>query len=89
LTAFKSAHYTTALKNLLHDPRSKVLILYGDRDDFTSVESYDAWVESLKLEANGDNRGHLQVEKIEGANHFWADRTTRGAMLRYIQDWVS
>ncbi|EKM58528.1 uncharacterized protein PHACADRAFT_53580, partial [Phanerochaete carnosa HHB-10118-sp] len=71
LTAFRGKHYTTALNTLVQDPRANVFIIYGDQDEFTSVESYDAWIESLRHENEGDGKARLQTSRIEGANHFW------------------
>ncbi len=91
LTAFRGGHYTDALKTLLHDPRSNVLVLYSDHDDFTSIESYDAWVKTLKHETEeteGYPRGKLEIVEVEGTNHFWANVEARDRMLRTIQEWA-
>lgn len=68
-----------------------MLVLYSDHDDFTSIESYDAWVKTLKHEAEeteGCPRGNLDIVKVEGTNHFWANEDARDRMLRTIQEWV-
>ncbi|KAI0684706.1 alpha/beta-hydrolase [Cytidiella melzeri] len=88
LTAFRSGHYTKALTDLLHNPQSNVLVVYGDHDNFTSVESYDMWADGLKHEVEGTNCGKLDVKKVERANHFWASDTARDNMLQCIQEWV-
>lgn len=88
LTAFRGKHYTTTLNGLLHDLRSNILVVYGDRDEFTSVENYDAWAEALRRETSAGEAGTLQIAKVGGANHFWNDQTARETLLRTIRDWV-
>ncbi|KAI0342679.1 alpha/beta-hydrolase [Trametopsis cervina] len=86
LTAFRGGHYTTTLANLLRDSRSHVLAIYGDNDDFTGVESYDTWADSLRREAV--DGGNLEILKIEHANHFWRDDDARETLLQHVQQWV-
>ena len=79
------------LNNLLHDPRSNVLVIYSEHDDFTGIDGYDTWADSLRHEAirvEGQPRGNLEIVKIEGANHFWTNEEARSAMLRCIREWV-
>ncbi|TCD63336.1 hypothetical protein EIP91_005655 [Steccherinum ochraceum] len=89
LTAFRGKHYTNTLNTLLRDPKSKVLVVYGDLDEFTGVESYDAWADGLEEEAQGDGKGELTVERVHGATHFWTDQNdARGRMLQVLTDWL-
>lgn len=88
LTAFHGKHYATTLNALLSDSRSNLFVVYGDRDEFTSVESYDVWAESLREEAHAQGAGKLQIVKVEGANHFWNDETAGNTLLRNIQEWL-
>ncbi|KAF8339543.1 Alpha/Beta hydrolase protein [Cantharellus anzutake] len=48
LTFFHSGTYANALKQLLGDPGSDVLVIHGDADQFTKYSKYEAWVEELK-----------------------------------------
>ncbi|KAI0367980.1 alpha/beta-hydrolase [Pilatotrama ljubarskyi] len=94
LTAFRTHRYTAALQDLIREPRSNVLIVYGDNDNFTSVESYDAWAESLQTiyratESNAPARyGKLEVVKIAGASHFWREGAAVRRLVEVIRDWV-
>ena len=88
LTAFRGKHYTTTLNTLLYDSRSNVLVVYGDRDEFTSVENYDTWVETLRGQTSAEGTGKLQIARVAGANHFWNDQIAQDTLLRTIRDWV-
>lgn len=90
LTAFKSATYTSTLNDLLQNPRSDVLIIYGDCDQFTGEQNYDAWSEDLKAQVSGDGKGKLEIAKIDGASHFWIDREDcKNRLLQKIVEWDS
>ena len=67
ITFFHGGSYDTALLNLIQDQRSRVLVLYGDQDQFTSLQKYEQWVGKLK----NDARGQLSTIKVEGGDHFW------------------
>ncbi|KAJ3996522.1 Alpha/Beta hydrolase protein [Lentinula boryana] len=51
LTLFHSPTYTSKLRDLLRSERSNVLVVYGDRDEFTSVERYERWGKELKTDS--------------------------------------
>lgn len=90
LTAFRGKHYTSALNSLLHDSRSNVLVIYGDQDEFTGVEGYDAWADALEEGSQEEGKGELHVERIHGATHFWTDQNdARRQMLQAVTEWVS
>lgn len=71
LTLFHTSAYVTRLKQLVQDIDSKVLILYGDQDDFTAVTRYRAWKENLQGEAGEDCEDRLKFVEIAGGSHFW------------------
>jgi hypothetical protein len=53
----------------VRQPGARILLCQGDADDFTSAETYDAWVEALgQLAAAGDdtNEGENGEEHQEG-----------------------
>jgi hypothetical protein len=75
ITFFHGATYENTLKILVRNPESKVLALYGDRDQFTSLQKYERWAAELKSDTNG----RLDTTKIEGGDHFWTQRP--GAVL--------
>ena len=73
------------LSELVRHPAANVLVLFGDRDEFTSESSYDSWVQGLVKDA-GDNV-FLTVEKITGGTHFWRGQSTSG-MNRAVRGWL-
>ena len=85
LTLFRASHYQAQLEQLLQDPGSNVLVIYGDKDEFTSKLSYEGWVEKLKKVARGSTR--LRVAEIENASHFWLGRS--GHVLKQVmRQWL-
>ncbi|KII89869.1 hypothetical protein PLICRDRAFT_91014 [Plicaturopsis crispa FD-325 SS-3] len=89
LTLFKSSAYTAALKTLLRDKSSNVLVVYGDRDEFTSVQSYDAWAEELEKAAQpgGETAGSLSIVKVPDGSHFWGGECG-SQMQRAVSAWL-
>lgn len=82
LTLFHGGTYTDHLNKLISDPRSNVLIVYGDQDEFTAVETYEGWVAELRT-----NDREFRAELVQGATHFWTSRS--GQRLREIvKSWV-
>ncbi|PPR02607.1 hypothetical protein CVT24_002178 [Panaeolus cyanescens] len=63
LTLFNSSTYTSALAKLGTTPGVRLLVVYTDNDEFTSLSSYERWTQSLTE----------NVEKvlIRDASHFW------------------
>ncbi|PPQ65269.1 hypothetical protein CVT26_000229 [Gymnopilus dilepis] len=58
LTLFNSSSYTRALNDLVHHPRSNVLIIFGDCDEFTSQSKYKAWAAGLEAE-------NVEIHEVE------------------------
>lgn len=84
LTAFYHNTHANKLKELISDVGGRVLVLYGDHDQFTAEAKYDTWATTLKDGSKGD----LRVVKIPGADHFWhgqANRQLQGA----VSDWLN
>lgn len=48
LTFFNGSKYADALAKLILDTQANVLLVYGDRDQFTSIKKYDAWIQKLE-----------------------------------------
>lgn len=69
LTLF-SSRYKEKLNKLLHNPAANVLVVFGDRDEFTSAASYRAWRGGLEAEKIA---GKLECVEVEGGTHFWRD----------------
>jgi len=70
ITFFNSGTFETALHTLIQEPKSSLLVLYGDKDQFTSLHRYERWVEKLNNEA----RGQLSTVQVESGDHFWHGR---------------
>lgn len=86
LTAFRGTHYTETLSQLLRNPRSNVLVVYSDQDEFTAVGKYDAWAESLRNVP--ESRGELAIVRINDVNHFWSNPAGRQELLEVVGGWV-
>ncbi|PVF97296.1 alpha/beta-hydrolase [Serendipita vermifera] len=82
LTMFYHNTHATALRTLAENPRSNVLILYGDHDQFTGEGKLDTW--SQGLQGKG---GKVEVCKINGADHFWHGRSA-DRLLEVVGKWL-
>jgi uncharacterized protein len=80
---FNTHTYTAKLKELIENPNSNVLIIYGDCDEFTSIGRYNTWKEEL----GARDAGNLKMVKVAGANHFWRGQTGREMML-VVREWL-
>ena len=67
LTLFHSSTYSKALEELVQHPNSNVLIIFGDRDEFTSQSNYTTWASGLK--------GNVKIVEVKDASHFWLGRS--------------
>jgi hypothetical protein len=67
-----------------------MLVLYGDRDQFTGIGRYEAWVKSLQEAGNVPSNGTTVVAdvKIAGGDHFWQGEAL-DHMLTEIEKWVN
>ncbi|KAG8804958.1 hypothetical protein FRC17_005806, partial [Serendipita sp. 399] len=81
LTLFHHRSHTEALKNLVSDRSSTVLIVYGTVDQFTGSQKYREWTDGLKSQG-----GELQIEVVEGADHFWHGHMK--TLLKLVGDWL-
>jgi len=82
LTLFHGGTYTSRLNELINDPQSNILIVHGDRDEFTSAETYEGWVTELRK-----NSGEFRVEVVQGATHFWTSRSGQ-RLMEIVKGWV-
>ena len=87
LTLFRSGTYASTLNDLIRNPASNTLIIFGTKDEFTSEANYDAWVHILRNEGDGEGKGRLEVVKVAGATHFWGGEYGR-ELQRVIEDWL-
>ncbi|KAI0925587.1 hypothetical protein AcW1_007991 [Taiwanofungus camphoratus] len=88
LTAFHGKAYTKALITLINNNRSNVLLLYGDCDEFTPAESYDAWAHKLVQETEGGQQGRLKIVKIDSGTHFWRESDCARRLIETIEQWL-
>ena len=90
LTAFRSHRYTTALQDLVTNPKSRVLVIYGNQDDFTPAQAYDSWTEQLRSvrDSSASDHGTLKIVKVEGASHFWREHTAIHQLMNTVREWV-
>ncbi|KAH7342033.1 Alpha/Beta hydrolase protein [Rhizoctonia solani] len=90
LTFFNASTYRQRLSQLVRDPRAHVLILFGDRDQFTATDNYQSWAEDLRrgqnTSANTSNTT-TEIKMIPGADHFWRGRFNR-QLREAISNWL-
>lgn len=93
LTAFHGHWYATALKSLVDDPQSNILVIYGDDDNFTTMDSYNFWVASLREvpadQPDASTGGKLEVVKVAGASHFWREEDAVERLIETVREWLS
>jgi len=87
LTMFHAGMYASALRDLLCNPEARLLLIYGDKDEFTSKSKYDDWVDSCRR--MDGLKAELDVVRVAGANHFWQSRDARTALERAVDSWLS
>ncbi|TEB29258.1 alpha/beta-hydrolase [Coprinellus micaceus] len=71
LTLFKGSYYDEKLDELITASKSKILIAFGGRDEFTSFHRYKDWVKRLKSKAPVQEEEMLSVLGVPEATHFW------------------
>ncbi|KAG8748103.1 hypothetical protein FRC10_008836 [Ceratobasidium sp. 414] len=86
LTFFHASTYREKLRQLVQDGRARVLIMYGDRDQFTAIDKYSAWAAGFQS-TEGEAGGGVVVKMVSGADHFWRGPFNR-QMKATIMDWL-
>ncbi|TFL04024.1 alpha/beta-hydrolase [Pterulicium gracile] len=84
LTLFRSGTYASKLSELLRDNSSRVMVVYGDCDDFTGAGRYRAW----QLELEKETSATLTCVCVQGANHFWGSDRASAQLLESVESWV-
>lgn len=82
LTLFKSSSYDAALKGLIKQDNSNVLIVYGDQDEFTSLNKYQAWSSELI------GGGNVEVREIHNGSHFWRGKSAMD-LIAVMKEWMN
>jgi hypothetical protein len=67
------------LNEVLEHPESKVLVIHGDRDEFTSHAKYQEWISEL--------RGNVEVVEVENGAHFWLG-SSGGQLIEAVERWL-
>lgn len=87
LTMFHTGMYSSALHNTLCNPDARLLLIYGDKDEFTSKSKYDEWVDTL-MRTDG-LKAKFDVVPVTDANHFWQSDSARTALQQAVDSWIS
>ncbi|CAE6427438.1 unnamed protein product [Rhizoctonia solani] len=92
LTFFNASMYRERLSQLVHNPQARVLILFGDKDQFTGISNYQSWADNLQRVQHSSTseavpNGIVQAKMIPGADHFWRGRFNQ-QMTEAIINWL-
>ncbi|KAJ7650393.1 alpha/beta-hydrolase [Roridomyces roridus] len=82
LTLFNHKKYEAALRGLLGNPKGNLLVVYGDGDDFTAVETYRRWKDAFSRDCK------LEVVEVAGATHFWRD-SDGVELVGIVEKWLA
>lgn len=63
---------------------SPTLMIYGDRDFFTSQKRYRKWAEVLAAKPGS----RFQFHEVAGAGHFYREKGVETEMRSYIREWI-
>ncbi|KAG1735808.1 Alpha/Beta hydrolase protein [Suillus lakei] len=87
LTMFHTGMYTSALRDILCNPDARLLLIYGDKDEFTSESKYDQWVDTLRR--TDGLKAKFDVVRVIDTNHFWQSQGARIELQQTIDSWMS
>lgn len=87
MTLFHGNTYAEKVKELIQNPSSDILVVFGDQDEFTGSSNYRQWQIELEELAEVENRGQLKVVMVEGATHFWTG-SARQNLLQEVGKWL-
>jgi alpha/beta superfamily hydrolase len=59
------------------------LSIRGSQDQFTGDKTYNKWEASLEQSAQ-----NTKFVRIEGADHFWSNRTQMASLLSEVSTWL-
>lgn len=63
--------------------REPSLVIYGDKDVFTSTRRIRQWTQKL-----GSNSNRFRAIEVNGAGHFWREHGVAGKLGNAINSWV-
>jgi alpha/beta superfamily hydrolase len=90
LIPFRFGTYVQAMKATLtqqyhaQGEKSKVLLLYGDRDQFTAEADYTNYIKKV----TSDTAASLRVKKVPRGDHFFSSKEAFQSMCNAIDDWI-
>lgn len=99
LTPFRAGNLAISLKRIASQEgeridaeeaptKSKVLIIYGGRDDFTNVSTYHRWTSEVSEVAGPVHSNRIDVREIHDADHFWSNPRCKTEMLEAVCSWL-
>ncbi|GAA5928998.1 hypothetical protein JCM10213_004964 [Rhodosporidiobolus nylandii] len=86
LTFLQSGRFTAALRDLVRRGGSCVLTVFGDADNFSSVDKLRSWAAGLEKEQGSDSC--WTAVEVEGVDHFWREREKKRALLDVVRRWL-
>ncbi|BGP13266.1 hypothetical protein JCM10213v2_001185 [Rhodosporidiobolus nylandii] len=81
-----SGRFTAALRDLVRRGGSCVLTVFGDADNFSSVDKLRSWAAGLEKEQGSDSC--WTAVEVEGVDHFWREREKKRALLDVVRRWL-
>lgn len=93
LTCFRSSYFIDGLHRILdscsksteESSSGRVLVVYGDGDQFTSIDKYRKWV----IELTERSKAVVQSLEIAQSDHFWHGRESKRQMIVGIAAWIA
>jgi pimeloyl-ACP methyl ester carboxylesterase len=92
LVPFKFSSYTSATKRIIEadsgeetEIEPKVLLTYGDRDQFSSTSDYQRYFDKI---AGSSENDRLTVVVVEGGNHFFSSEEHIRALRDAVDAWI-
>lgn len=83
LTAFRASPFVKGLEERARS-EERVLLVWGDGDQFTGCERYREWAEGLRAVGSG-----VECLEVEGADHLWGSRGGKREMLEGVMRWLA
>ncbi|KAF8896619.1 Alpha/Beta hydrolase protein [Infundibulicybe gibba] len=71
LTLFNTGTYATQLQELTNNSDANILVLYGDRDEFTAASKYETWATELRNNATTKNLTGQSGRSLTGKIREW------------------
>jgi alpha/beta superfamily hydrolase len=92
LVPFKFSSYTSATKRIIEadsgdeaETEPKVLLAYGDRDQFSYTSDYQRYFDKI---AGSSENDRLTVVVVEGGNHFFSSEEHIRALRDAVDAWI-